>query len=179
MLKLLRKNKKAVFNRLYSSYSEQLFLLILRYVSSQFDAEDVLQRGFIKVYDALDRFKYENNKATIAWLNQIMVNESLLFLREQKRIVLTDKEDLNNNSLFLKPEINEKLELESCLRLIRNLPDGYRTVFNLYVIEGYSHKEIAKTLKISESASRSQLTRARNSLKKQLKSYNYEAELIG
>lgn len=173
MLSLFKKNKKTVFNRLYKSYSEQLFLLILRYVVSQFDAEEVLQRGFIKAYEALDRFNYENEKATLGWLNKIMVNESLLFLREQKRLTLSDDNELNKNSIFLRPEIEDKLELESCLRLVRNLPDGYRTVFNLYIIEGYSHKEIAEKLKISESASRSQLTRARNSLKEQLKSLDY------
>jgi RNA polymerase sigma-70 factor (ECF subfamily) len=179
MLRLFKKNKKTVFNRLYESYSEQLFLLVLRYVVSQFDAEEVLQRGFIKVYEGLDHFKYENEKATIGWLNQIMVNESLLFLREQKRMTLSDELEVNDKSILLIPEIEVKLELESCLRLVRNLPDGYRTVFNLYVIEGYSHKEIAENLKISESASRSQLSRARNTLKQQLKSFDYEGELIG
>jgi len=179
MLRFFIKNKKALFNRLYDSYSERLFLLVLRYVVSQFDAEEVLQRGFIKAYEGLDHFKYENEKATLAWLNQIMVNESLLFLREQKRMTFSDDSEFNNRSILLVPEIECKLELESCLRLVRNLPDGYRTVFNLYVIEGYSHKEIAKKLRISESASRSQLTRARNTLKQQLKSLDYEGELIG
>lgn len=179
MLRLFKKNKKTVFNKLYKSYSERLFLLVLRYVVSQFDAEEVLQRGFIKAYKGIDHFKYENEKATLGWLNQIMVNESLLFLREQKRMTLIDQQELKNNSILLVPEIEDKLELESCLRLVRNLPDGYRTVFNLYVIEGYSHKEIAQKLNISESASRSQLTRARNTLKKQLKSLDYEGELIG
>jgi len=179
MLSLFKKNKKSIFNRLYESYSERLFLLVIRYVVSQFDAEEVLQRGFIKAYEGLDHFKYENEKATLGWLNQIMVNESLLFLREQKRMTLSDDHDLANNSILFIPEIEVKLELESCLRLVRNLPDGYRTVFNLYVIEGYSHKEIAKNLNISESASRSQLTRARHSLKQQLKSFDYEGERIG
>jgi len=179
MLRLFKKNKKTVFNELYQAYSEQLFLLILRYVVSQFDAEEVLQRGFIKVYENLDRFHFENEKASLGWLNKIMVNESLLFLREQKRLTLSDELEFNNGSIFLVPEIEVKLELESCMRLVRNLPDGYRTVFNLYVIEGYSHKEIAKNLNISESASRSQLSRARHTLKQQLKSFDYEGELIG
>ncbi|MPQ48199.1 sigma-70 family RNA polymerase sigma factor [Marinifilum sp. N1E240] len=179
MLRLFKKNKKTVFNRLYQSYSKPLFLLVLRYVASQFDAEEVLQRGFIKIYEALDNFKFENEKATIGWLNQIMVNESLLFLREQKRLTLANDNEFQNLSILEIPDIENTLELESCLKVIRNLPDGYRTVFNLYVIEGYSHKEIAKELNISESASRSQLTRARNTLKTQLKSHNYAAKYVG
>jgi len=179
MLRLFKKNKKTVFNRLYESYCDQLFLLVLRYVVSQFDAEEILQRGFIKIYEALDNFKFKNEKATLGWLNQIMVNESLLFLREQKRLTLANEGEFQDLSILQTPEIENKLELESCLKLVRSLPDGYRTVFNLYVIEGYSHKEIAKKLNISESASRSQLSRARNTLKIQLKSTNYAAKYVG
>nr|WP_320117541.1 sigma-70 family RNA polymerase sigma factor [uncultured Marinifilum sp.] len=179
MLNLFNKNKKTIFNKIYEQYSERLFLLIIRYVKSQFDAEEVLQRGFIKVYKALDKFKFENEKASISWLTKIMVNESLLFLREQKRLNLSEDSDFQNLSIFQIPEAEDNLALESCLLLIRNLPDGYRTVFNLYVIEGYSHKEIAEKLKISESASRSQLSRARNILKQQLKPSSYATEIVG
>ncbi|MCG8581308.1 MAG: hypothetical protein MI866_15405 [Bacteroidales bacterium] len=91
MLNLFKRNRKAFFEALYNTYSEQLYLLILRYVVSQFDAEEVLQRGFIKAYAGLKQFKHENEKATLGWLNRIMVNESLLFLREQKRLTLTDE----------------------------------------------------------------------------------------
>lgn len=179
MKKLFRKNKKTIFNKIYENHSQQLFLLILRYVVSQFDAEEVLQRGFIKVYEALDDFTYENDKASLGWLKRIMVNESLLFLREQKRLTLSDNISFNETSSNQSPEVENKLGMDDCLSLVRNLPDGYRTVFNLYVIEGYAHKEIAEILHISESASRSQLTRARNILKSQLKSLNYATELVG
>jgi len=177
MFHFFTRNKKTRFESLYQDYSEQLYLLIIRYVVSQFDAEEVLQRGFVKVYQKIDQFDYRSKKETKAWLNQIMVNESLLFLREQKRLHLKANDtDIN---LILQPEIEDKMAYEACISMIRNLPDGYRTVFNLYVLEGYSHKEIAEQLSISESASRSQLSRARKILQKQLKSMDYEAERVG
>ncbi|MCT4648191.1 MAG: sigma-70 family RNA polymerase sigma factor [Carboxylicivirga sp.] len=178
MLKLFNRNKKTLFDCLYNQYSEQLYLLILRYVVSQFDAEEVLQRGFIKVYEGLGQFKFHNNKATLAWLNRIMVNESLMFLREQKRLSASYEDHLSEPEIIQHPDVESELAYESCLKLVRNLPDGYRTVFNLYVIEGYSHKEISEMLKVSESASRSQLTRARSLLKEQLKSTHYEIEHV-
>ena len=179
MLNLFKNNRKYFFDALYHTYSKQLYLLVLRYVVSQFDAQEVLQRGFVKVYETLPKFKHQNDKATLAWLNRIMVNESLLFLREQKRLKLSDELEAESNILLKKPDVEGKLAYESCLMLVRNLPDGYRTVFNMYVIEGYSHKEISEMLGITESASRSQLTRARAILKKNLISIDYGTECVG
>ena len=179
MLNLFKKNKNAQFNTLYHTYSERLYLLVLRYVVFRFDAEEVLQRGFIKVYEGLGNFKQLNDKATLGWLSRIMVNESLLFLREQKRLILSDYADDEAQSILLMPDAEDELAYESCLRLVSNLPVGYRAVFNLYAIEGYAHKEIAVMLNITESASRSQLARARQQLKEQLKALNYENERIG
>jgi len=178
MLSLFKNNKKKLFNALYQAYSERLYLLILRYVVFQFDAEEVLQRGFIKVFESIGRFKLENEKATIAWLSRIMVNESLLFLREQKRLTLSENTD-DHNSVVLMPEVEGEIAYEACLQLVSALPDGYRSVFNLYAIEGYAHKEIAVMLGITESASRSQLSRARQILKEQINDLNYESELVG
>ena len=179
MLKFFKRNNQSFFENLYHRYCEQLFLLVLRYVVSEFDAEEVLQRGFIKVYEGLPQFKQENEKATLGWLNRIMVNEALMFLREQKRLTLVEAVEDECPILIQLPEAEKGLAYEACLKLVRNLPDGYRTVFNLFVIEGYSHKEIGEMLNISESASRSQLTRSCSILKEQLKSTNYEAELVG
>lgn len=175
---LFTKKKKYLFNRLYDMHAERLFLLVLRYVVSQFDAEEVVQRGFIKVYDGLSKFKHTNDKATLGWLSKIMVNEALLFLREQKRLVLNDFSETESSYRQL-ALVEGDLNYEDYLKLVRNLPDGYRTVFNLYAIEGYSHKEIGDLLGISESASRSQLSRARSILKEQLKSSNYANEYVG
>ncbi len=179
MLTRFRRNKQTLFESLYQRHSEQLFVLILRYVVSQFDAEEVLQRGFIKVYEALPCYRDNGGKATLAWLRRIMVNEALMFLREQKRLTLSDDVAEYQPILLQMPEAENDLAYEACLKLVRNLPDGYRTVFNLFAIEGYSHKEIGEMLNISESSSRSQLTRARVLLKEQLKSTNYAAELVG
>jgi RNA polymerase sigma-70 factor (ECF subfamily) len=178
MPNLFKRNKKAFFEALYNNYSERLYLLILRYVVSQFDAEEVLQRGFIKAYANLKSFKLENDKATLGWLNRIMVNEALLFLREQKRLSLSDDITETGVSLLQQPDAEADINYEACLSLVRQLPDGYRTVFNLYAIEGYSHKEISELLKITESASRSQLSRARTILQEQLKTVYYGTEQV-
>lgn len=179
MISLFKRNQKEYFNTLYRQYADQLYLLALRYVVSEFDAEEVIQRGFIKVYEQLDKFRHQNEKATKGWLSKIMVNESLLFLREQKRLIIADNMSVVEQRLVLQPEAEQSINYETCLKLVRQLPDGYRAVFNLYVIEGYSHKEIAATLNITEGTSRSQLNKARTLLQKQIKTLEYETELVG
>ena len=179
MLTLFKRNKKDFFDALYRRYADQLFLLILRYVVSEFDAEEVLQRGFIKAYEHLNKFDHQNEKATKGWLYKIMINESLLFLREQKRLVFPDNLLTIEHQVSQNPEAEATLNYEACLKLVRQLPDGYRAVFNLFVIEGYSHKEIATSLNITEGTSRSQLNKARTLLQKKIKTLDYETELVG
>nr|WP_321452298.1 sigma-70 family RNA polymerase sigma factor [uncultured Carboxylicivirga sp.] len=173
---IFKRNKQKRFEALYRTYAKNLYVLSLRYVANSFDAEEVVQRAFIKVFEKLDAFKEENEQATKGWLNRIVINESLLLMREQKRIQLNDDTTFNEPYTDSLPDTD--LSYQECLSLVRNLPDGYRAVFNLYVIEGYSHKEIAAMLYISEASSRSQLTRARAYLQKQIKQLNYETEVI-
>ncbi|MCL3782304.1 sigma-70 family RNA polymerase sigma factor [Prolixibacteraceae bacterium JC049] len=161
-------NRKKKFKNLYDTYSELLFVVALRYVSNQFDAEEVIQRGFIKAYKSLNKFRGKTAAEEKAWLKRIMINESLLFLREQKRHLVTE---LTIESDWEEELEEEALNPELCFQLVKDLPDGYRSVFNLNVIEGYSHKEIAEELGISESTSRSQLQRARKLLQSKIKHY--------
>jgi len=129
------------------------------------DAEDILQEGFIKIFDHLGDLK--TDAALVGWMKRIMVNTALKLLSKRKRRGETDELDnLQEPSQEVGP-ISEMSEQE-ILRQVAELPDGYRTVFNLYAIEGYKHKEIAEMLGIEESTSRTQLLKARKILMKKL-----------
>ncbi len=158
-----RKGNKKAQKALYKAYTQKMFMHCYSYIAHKQDTEDVLSEGFIKVFNNLSKVEYRDAKSFEGWIKKIMVNESLMFLRKRKMIVYDEKETLLANT---EPIINTELEAKDIYNLILTLPIGYRTVFNLHAIEGFSHKEIAKMLDIGESTSRSQLTKAREKLKK-------------
>ncbi len=136
-----------------------MFRLCFRYLRSKEEAEEVMANGFLKTFDHLKRFEDRGTGSLSAWIRRIMVNECLMVLRKQ-RPVFVDADD----TLSATPGqigADAQLDAEDLYELIRSLPTGYRTVFNLYVIEGYSHREIAAQFNISENTSKSQLSRAR------------------
>jgi len=125
------------------------------------EAEDILQDAFIKVFDNIGRFEFKGSFE--GWIRRIVINTALK--NYSKKSFKQEQIGLENQpELPLDPEIYSNLEEEELLRLINRLPDGYRLVFNLYAVEGYSHKEIAELLGIQESTSRSQLVKARKML---------------
>jgi RNA polymerase sigma-70 factor (ECF subfamily) len=141
-----------------------MFRLASRYIPSTADSEDVLIMAFTKVYASIESFKDRGEGSLEGWIRKIVVNESLMWLRRRHNFNLTesiesdtDYVDLNDFSLLAPADI---------ARFIAGLPNGYRTVFNLSVVEGYSHLEIADMLGISESTSRTQLFKAKTLLKK-------------
>lgn|SRR5690606_10573057 len=128
----------------------------MRYAQSTFEAEDMLQAGFVKVFAALPDFRGDGSIE--GWIRRIIVNTAISTYRQNKRL---ETESWQEGHDAVHAYELQHLEHEDLLRLVRALPDGYRIVFNLYAIEGYSHKEIAGMLGISEGASKSQLSRAR------------------
>lgn len=141
-----------------------------RYMKSKEDAEDVLLEGFYKVFKNLKKFNYENENAFFGWVKRIMVNESLMKLRKNKEIqVLAINEDLDQE-VDVSP-ISE-LQAADLMQLIRTIPLGYRTVFNLYEVEGFSHQEISEELGISIGTSKSQLFKAKKMLREMLEEKN-------
>jgi RNA polymerase sigma factor (sigma-70 family) len=145
-----------------------MFRVCLRYINHIAEAEDTVMCGFMKAFQNMEGFKYEGEHSFFAWIRRIMVNESLMLLRKRKtNFLLSLDETLNNLPSDL--ELISSLNAEDINTLIMQLPVGYRTVFNLYVVEGYGHKEIAVILNISESTSRTQLAKARNKLQSQIK----------
>lgn len=147
----------------------------MRYMKSQEDAEDVLLEGFYKVFKNLEKFIYESEIAFFGWVKRIMINEALMKLRKNNDIQLMAINEELDQEVDISPI--EDLKTASLLKLIQTIPVGYRTVFNLYEVEGYSHKEIAKKLEISEGTSKSQLFKAKKLLKEKLvsKGYGYGA----
>lgn len=137
--------------------------LCFRYVRDEFEAEEALIKGFTKVFAKIDTFEFRGEGSLEGWMKRIMINECLMFLRKNNNFNLVPSTEAH----FIEADapIDSQLAAEEIYALLVELPTGYRTVFNLYVIEGYSHKEIAEQLGVSENTSKSQLNKARNSLK--------------
>jgi len=159
-----RKNAQAQ-KGLYDRYAGKLHALCGRYIKEKMEAEDVFIIAFTKILDRIDQFKGEGSFE--GWMKRVVVNESLSYLRRNKNMYLEmDIEAADREPDFDKLESH--LQADDLLKLIESLPTGYRIVFNLYAIDGYSHKEIAEQLGINENTSKSQLSRARLALQKRL-----------
>jgi len=154
-----RNSQKALFDK----YSRSMKTLCLRYVGDNEDAEDVLQNGFILMFENLGNFKFEGSFE--GWLRKIMTNACLKHLIDKKKMKI-ENIDESNGVKSINFDIDLQLSGEVLLKGLMSLPAGYRTVFNMYVIEGYSHREIAELLNIEESSSRSQLAKAKIFLRK-------------
>lgn len=166
--KCLEGNKRAQ-RALFKAYSQRMFVLCYRYVKNKEDAEEMVSDGFVKIFHSLSSFDYKNLKSLEAWIKRIMINECLMFLRKRKITFLDENVAVNVES---KNKADDELAANELYDLLLSLPVGYRTIFNLYAIEGYSHKEISKLLGINEGTSRSQLTKARSSLKEMVNKRN-------
>ena len=143
-----------------------LFGVCMRYASGWHEAEDFLQDGLIQIFK--DLYQYKPTGELGAWMRRVMVNICLQHLRKKKNLFEIVEVESVANSFEADDQLFAKYREEALVNMIQQLPEGYRAVFNLYVMEEYSHKEIAGQLKISESASRSQLTRAKAMLRKML-----------
>ena len=169
---LIEKCKKAdrkAQRSLFEFYYDHMYNICLRYVKEETQAEDMLSQGFTKVFKNISSFKQDKDYGLRAWIKKIMVNECLMWLRKNNNfnlVPLTEAEDIISEKVSL-----VDLDSSFILRSIAELPDGYRTVLNLNVIEGYSHQEIGKMLNIKEATSRSQLNKAKQILKQKLAHY--------
>jgi RNA polymerase sigma factor, sigma-70 family len=168
----IRNGSNAAVKNLYDESSGYLLALCSRYIADHAAAEDVLQDSFLKILSSIGSFTWKGNGSLKAWMSRIMVNEALQYLRKQKKSSfidygdrlpdMTDEDD--------DPEV-ESVPPEVIQKMIQELPDGYRTIFNLVVFEEKPHKEIADLLGITESTSASQFHRARKILAKKINDY--------
>lgn len=158
-----RRSQKAI----YDAFSGKMYAVCLRYMGDRESASDILQDGFVTLFSKLDSFTGEGSFE--GWARKIFVNTALMSLR--KKDVLRKTEDVSAawDITADDPTPIQKIGYKDLMKLIAALPPGFRTVFNMYVIEGYSHKEIAEELGITEATSRSQLLRARALLQSKIK----------
>jgi len=159
------KNKREAQYQLYNLLSGKMYAVCLRYCNDKESAQDILQEGFVKVFSNLERYRGEGSFE--GWVRRIFINTAVEHFRKESRMFpVSDLEAVTYSIPYDAPHHN--LEMEDLLKLVQSLSTGYRTVFNLYVIEGYSHKEIADMMNISEGTSKSQLARARYLLQRMI-----------
>lgn len=159
-----KQNAKAQ-RMLYDKYVTLMLGLCRRYIKGEMEAEDVMIKGFMKVFTKINLF--EGKGSFEGWMKRIMINEALGYIRKNKAMYL----EIEIEAADKEPDFNKlftELETNDLLKMVNELPSGYRTIFNLYAIEGYSHKEISELLGINENTSKSQLSRARMNLRKKL-----------
>lgn len=157
---------------LYERYGGGLMAICLRYIGDRETAEDVLHDGFLRIFQSIKQFSYQGEGSLKAWLSRVMVNEALGYLRKknvqlQQEVLMTEIPDVPDTD---DSDLND-IPRSVLMKFISELPDGYRTVFNLYVFEEKSHKEIASLLGITEHTSSSQFYRAKSLLIKKINEY--------
>ena len=160
----------------YERYAGKMLAVCTRYCANRADAEEIMLDGFMRVFDKIGQFREDGSFE--GWIRRIMVTESLMFLRKNKQW----RQEMPLEDLTIEPDYDwadQTLNETDLLRLVNQLPDGYRSVFNLYAIEGYAHAEIAEMLAISEGTSKSQLSRARTMLQANLKKLELEERTEG
>ncbi len=155
-----QQNERRAQNELFQHYAPLMYSICLRYMKNRTDAEDVMVQGFFRVFDKINTYKSEGSFE--GWMKRIIVNECLMTLRKRKSMGMTVVIDDVQNDISI-PWMDD-LGYDELIALLDELPDGYRTVFNLYAIEGYKHREIAELLDISINTSKSQLILARRKL---------------
>jgi RNA polymerase sigma-70 factor (ECF subfamily) len=164
LVKEAKQGSTAAQKCLFDQFADKMLLVCQRYVKTPEDAEELLLDGFYKFFKKISSFNYQGEAALYAWLKRIMINECLMFLRAKN--VFTIVTEATAEEIPLQEEALDNLSAEEIFKLIVQLPVGYRTVFNLYAIEGMNHGEIADVLNISEGTSRSQFSKAKVLLQK-------------
>ncbi len=163
-----RKHDRNMQEKLYDKYARSMFVVALRYVKLEQEAEDILQEAFVKVFQSIGKFRKDSTLSY--WIKRIVVNTALNHQRSKLYLYpMVDVTDLKKKGD--EADAISSFSHQELLRMIGELPDGCRTIFNLYAIEGYKHFEIAKLLKISEGTSKSQYSRAKSLLKEKLRLY--------
>ena len=153
----------------YDQFAEQMMLLCLRYIKDQEDARDVLLDAFYNFFEKIDQFTWQGEGSVSAWLKKIVVNQCLMHLRKRKDLVAMADEVSDYHDASDHANVLDELSAKEIMTLIHELPTGYRTVFNLYVFEGMTHREIGAMLNISDNTSKSQLHKAKAMLQQKIK----------
>jgi len=166
--KASRGNKRSQ-HQLFELFAPKMLSVCRQYIKNTDVAEEVMLSGFLKVFTHLSSFKHEGSFE--GWVRRIMINEAITQLRKDKKMRFIDDEEIENSKDFV-TYLETELEVEEIQKIIDGLPEGYKTVFILYAVEGYKHSEISELLQISESTSKSQLFKARKALRSIIEKQN-------
>lgn len=158
--------KRKSQHKLYNAYAPKMMGVCLRYAKDQTEAEDILQDGFVKVFTNIHRYKPIG--PFDGWIRRIFVNTAIEYYRSRRKFLISDIE-LENADLEFEESVVDKMAAQEIMELFTEMPDGYRMVFNMYAVEGYTHKDIAEELGISIGTSKSQYSRARTFLQRLIK----------
>lgn len=153
-------------SQLYKQYASKLFSLCLKYSRNYVEAEDHLQDAFVSILNKIDQ--YQSKGSFEGWMKRVVINTALQSYRQAGIFDIIDEQAVEDITVTIE---NEDIDLDFLLRIIQDLPDRYRLVFNLYVLDGYSHNEISELLSISSGTSKSNLARARLILKQKIEDY--------
>ena len=169
LIERIRNNDQRAMSELYNQYAGVMTSVCFRYLSQEEDVKDVLQESFICIFTSIGKFHPQHELSLKAWIKKIVVNHSIQYLQKRKRLTFIEQYDTLENDISNEEseEINEVTD-DELHKLICQLPDGYRTVLNLFIFEGYSHKQISQMLGINERTSSSQLSRAKRLLSKSI-----------
>ena len=170
LLRLVQKGDKQAMKKVYDSYIKYLTAVCFRYINDYEDVKDVLQDSFLKIFSAINSFEYRGPGSLKGWMTKVVVNETLKFIKRNNQFLFVELQHEKMNIIDEEPN-TESISSSIIYQMIKDLPDGYRTIFNLYVIEQKSHKEIAELLNIKESTSASQLHRAKALLANKIREY--------
>lgn len=165
--------KRKAFSQLYNKYAALMMAMCMRYCKNLAEAEDVLQDGFIKVFQNIHKFRGDGSFE--GWMKRIIINTainnyhtSIKYYNQEDIDAIHETNDLDYDNEETDLRLNGSITKDKLMNLIQSLPEGYKMVFNLFAIEGYTHKEIAEILGISENTSKSQLMKARRTLKRKI-----------
>lgn len=168
LIKLCLAGDAKAQRELYQRFAPKMWAVCLRFAKDRMSAEDILQEGFVRVFGKLDQYTFEGSFE--GWIRRIMTNTAINYYRKN---LMNVNRELVFDDVFSKEGIREdaidRLSAQELIEMVQELPEGYRIIFNLYAIEGYTHKEIGDMLGLSESTSKSQFMRARVSLQEKIK----------
>ena len=180
IVKGCREGKRIAQKQLYEKYVSSMLAICLRYSKSRDEAEDLIQEGFLKIFQNIN--SYRKHGSLEGWIKRIMINHALNHYKKNRKIPFAEDVDAINENEIL--SLDEEVEnftpvpAEILLAMIQSLPEGYRMVFNLYVFEEYSHKEIAEAMNFSENTSKTQLMKARRQLQGKFLEYTNMKEKV-
>ena len=169
LVERIRNHDQRAMRELYQQCVSRLSSVCRRYVSSEDEAKDVLQNSFVRIFTTLPTFEYRDEPSFQAWMRRIVINEALYLLRRHRRLQFVELDEQHVADMPDESPATECITADELHLLICQLPDGYRTIVNLYVFEGYSHRQIAEMLNIKETTSASQFYHAKQLLAKRIR----------